>query len=1789
MSVSKEVQEGESVDMLQDVLQNLQTQQGALQDVQKALTGDISEVRKGGTAATASVTELSKLSPKLRSLHTGLQAEITRVKNIISKATQGAANAQKRKEDEVVQKAAEEKDMRTYLDDLASIQELVTAAEDSADAVVMTAEPLIAEPPDEGDFLQNAMEEIEAAAADSQEKIAAARKEINAKLQGARKFAPDTRKAALGEYSGMQQKLSDTHKKIMPYRSFKKEFTNRVAARKSLMDITEKLSSAELEVEKAKMMTSAAEHGQMPENEVTAADRMIKPVGDSIEYILTRVNSKLRGAEGAVKEELLAVKEKATATKKGLEGVISVLRRQRESITVKEMLAAASGKVDKAEECFGQCSDAELPFLKGIEVLPTGESAEAIKGCSDASRDTERAVSAAKRFIDESMAEAKKYVKELETSTMEELKAHQLRLDGIATKLSVFKKETHERKLAALMAEVVESVMKSEKTLEVLTKAAAVFSTEALEEVTTDALKEAVEQSVAAEKETSKAHSEARRVHATKSKDAKGADAIAALTKFQTRISNVGTELGKLRKIISTGEKLIKGKEVLSVEGEKITKVEEDAKRCERKVKPGEEEMALGIEASKPSDEEIEELGTTLDAAQKILKASTRVVEANLAGAPASLKASLQKLADRCKAAQTKITEVLSLTKEQRERVMAEASVRQAKEKIDAMDKGIEKVNEAELPFLKGLEVLPLSEAKETIKASEDAAKEVTDAVSGLRTFIAEKNLEIKTFGEAASKPAIEELATLTEKINAAASKIGQFKKDTETRKKTAVVQEAGEKVTAFEAEMKTMAEVAEPFTKKKEEVKEGEEKKEEPEAELSEAEIEKLVGQYTTTKKAQDDARRFLEKVIREMKGITTHAEKLKDLQTRFTDAQKEMGSHKKVASKHEQKFVAKKLLSDANERLATMEADISKTNEFCAALTEQGGEKFLVATSCRTLAGVLREHMEAKELTRDALFKGISGGADSASREAFASWLEKLPEAITRDEVAFVVERREAMFKHISEGGESVSLAQFEAIFKERYSCVKEVTVTDIFEVAKSKSVAKLKEGELLETDKGAKKSETGGLLRLEVTIVETGATGFVTMQGNQGTKFIDLISPFSLYCEDMDKKIEDTNKGVSKVSSFLGSKMKELSSASRESPLAEACSELKKLRSKVSKAQDEMQKLKVKADKGKLDFSKKEAKEKNAHIEARERKEAMALLAPAGDKVDALETALKALEDVAKPITSLSGPELGAFATPVAIADETSKLSQALMKAVEEAKAAVKEQQEEYAKVGTKYTKGPMFDAKRDLQKMASKADIIKTKAKKFNGDVKRKCQAIVEIRRLEVAGLLRNEVQKRDTTAEKFFLDLVKPGDDKISEESFTSYVRGLMGDTFNAEHVKLLCRHIDTDGIGRRRFQAFVQQYYVVVKSIAITNVFEIKDAKTIRKAELEEVIEVMEGPRKDEKLGVERVRGKSLVDGAEGWISLKGNQGTPFLEEVEKPYYSCKLDVNLENEFKVEGDAGLVRTLGADEVIELIQGPKKIEFEPGLRVRGKATSDDAAGWFTARDKTGAIFAEQDSKYYVCTASVAFTDGFDIKNCKVLRKLAVGELFTVEEGPIEEETASITRVKGKALKDNVVGWITLKGNAGTVFGEASTKHWCILKEVPLTKKAASATPGDEVRVLAKGEAMHVAEQKKEAFAPEVRIRGKSLSDGAEGWLTLKPENLKPWTPLYKCKAAAPVFETSALEAAKEIRQAAVGESFELLEGPVIEGKALRMKAKAAKDGIVGWVSIKDSEGKRFFEA
>merc|ERR1711972_704992 len=117
-------------------------------------------------------------------------------------------------------------------------------------------------------------------------------------------------------------------------------------------------------------------------------------------------------------------------------------------------------------------------------------------------------------------------------------------------------------------------------------------------------------------------------------------------------------------------------------------------------------------------------------------------------------------------------------------------------------------------------------------------------------------------------------------------------------------------------------------------------------------------------------------------------------------------------------------------------------------------------------------------------------------------------------------------------------------------------------------------------------------------------------------------------------------------------------------------------------------------------------------------------------------------------------------------------------------------------------------------------------------------------------------------------------------------------------------------------------------------------------------------------------------------------------------------------------------------------------------------------------------------------------------------------------------------------------------------------------------------------GTTVRLLAENETMELTEgpleEKSEVI---VRIRGRAVSDGSIGWLTMKSDSLRRWSPMYRCVQEVPINDGPHPEKAAILRQLGHGEVIELLEGPTrhAETGKLRMKGRAESDSAIGWVT------------
>jgi len=687
---------------------------------------------------------------------------------------------------------------------------------------------------------------------------------------------------------------------------------------------------------------------------------------------------------------------------------------------------------------------------------------------------------------------------------------------------------------------------------------------------------------------------------------------------------------------------------------------------------------------------------------------------------------------------------------------------------------------------------------------------------------------------------------------------------------------------------------------------------------------------------------------------------------------------------------------------------------------------------------------------------------------------------------------------------------------------------------------------------------------------------------MQGNQATTYLVPFTAYVAFMRDLERTLSTAQASCKEAMGFIDAKAADLKRTLAGSALAGARDKLTKLRPKAAVLQTKLGQLKMRIDEGKREHVKREEQERRRAEEKKDRTAAALVLRLLAEKMEAAEASLGLLEAAGAPLTSLGESEPSACATPVSARSATEAAHGKVSALVAEAKACLGAHAGKVAKA----VRGPWHEAKQEMAKLKQRVERISKSAASISASVDSAYEKLLAEKLGQVSAAIRDSVQQRASTTESLFAELAGASGDIVTQDAFRAYVASLPALSLAEEHQQMLFAGAGAGGIRRRAFLGMLERYYKCVKDIAITTDFDIRAGanSTLRKLESSEVVEVLEGPVSDAGLGVIRVRARALSDGLTGWVTLMGNQGTPFLLETDKPCLLVAAAVPLQDACASEGGKD-IRTLRSGEVVEVLEGPRLEGAGSAIRARGKATLDGATGWFTIKSRQGEDCAQPGRSTYTCTTSIALTDGMSISDCSVLRKIDKGEAMQLLEGPIEDETSGVMRIRAKSLKDGAEGWVTTRGNAGSVYVAESDRHYVVLRATPLHNACRSDT-ASTVRMLAEQESIELLEgPREEQSDPAMCVRACAVADGAVGWLTLHDKALKPWSPNYRCVVGTPLSDALGVETAKKLRQLEPGELIELLDGPREDAAsgALRLHGRAAKDGVEGWATVAGSQG------
>jgi len=1740
---------------LRNAEQLLQPQLTALAEAMKSLT----DAQRSTTPDA--IRQVQGYRTQLQALMSSINVELGKVRSSKTKAEQSEK-----------QQAVRDRDMALLQEVMPEATAKANAAEDAVEKAVITAE-MITAAGDELSEVQEAVGETEKAVQEAQKAMGEARIFLNAKQASARRFESDEVKAkAAQELGQLQTQLQEAQQKLNPLKTVRQDFVQRTAAQKAVQEILEKLSPAEVDVDRAQEATEMLKGEGFSKELIQQANQAVAKAGDHIANVIRFIEQKKKTAVGKAKEELAKMEDRARASQTKLTNLKNENKEATERINLEVLLKEASDKLQTVADAVSKASDAEGPFLMGVEELPIEENMAAIKACETAATSANTSASIARMYFATKLVEAKRFTPEMSKQAQAKLKELQTELETHTKRLNELKKATADRKKASVMKEAEHEVKKAEELVEKVAEAAAPLQEDdKLLTLSSQEIQTASEAAIKAEQACSLQLSEARKFITAKQIEAKGRDASAEtsaeLIKFETRLRNAQTEAAKYKKVSQSVDSRLAAKKVIEDATSKVKAVEEKLEKLKNLAEAisSPAEGADGKEATTTAEKAAAD-------AQGTLKAAGRFIDMQVKMQTAAAK-EVEKLQPRLTELQEQLDSTIASMKEASEKATLDAIAKESEERVKAAEESVKKLQEAEKQ-LESAGELAAEKVSDVLKDLDEAVQAANSAVSGAKTFIGMKKLAARRLTEAMKKSAEEQLQGVQTRIEELAKTLQETKKNISERKLAAVQREVVAKVEESEKKVQEAEEATEALKSVGKEAKEGEDVADGSKGAAAPADQMKAACEKAGA--SQQDARSFLTAAQKLLLGrqkdakIAASSEITTEITKNLEKLSKFMGRLDKLKTllrDQEHRFVAQRLLKDATEQMERLEKKLEETAAKASPLTQ--GEGMTAVVYLTHTVDRLKQELKKTSKTPKDLFKDLCGDKAVLAESAFVSHVRSLEQADSED-ILPSEEQLKAAFKRMTDGadGAEVTEERFLEEFRSRFLCTGAVTMTDGLVIKGGKTVRKVDPNEVLEALGEPTKEEALGLMRVNVKAEKDGKEGFVTVAGNQGTVYLEAYTQHNALQKTMEAELKTLFEAGKDTAKYLETKVEELK-AVRSGPLADTKAELLKLKPRVAKVQaghNDMKKKVAQADKT---LSSVIEEEKKKRAEAASKKAADAVV----EEVTKLVTAAEEIVGKAAPaaeglIASLGGDQ----DNPLAAMDAAEK---SLVDAEETLKSTLEKIKGQMEGLKGQPAKGPYAEARNSLVKMKVKTGAMESKCKKLIAGLKSARKDLAGEAEEAIRAALGRHVREKGLKSEELVTKL-SDGQQDVSAAALRKFLESI-DSGLKAAQLDLGLAGF-SGGLTKMTMLDMLQEFQKCVKEISLTTHLEMKEGKSVRKLAVGELLEVLEFGTAET---LTRIRCRALVDLKEGWVTPTGSAGTNFLERCSKPYYCCEQENTLSAAF--ESSSSEVRKVQPGEVLEFLEGPRKEEPPEVLRLRGKAIKDGKIGWVTLKSMTGNELFKL-AKLLVCKQSIAITTTFDIAAGKAIRKLEVGETLEILEGPQEDSVRSLSRVRVTAKKDGKEGWVTVKGNQGTSYAEESDKHYVCSQATTLEKSL--ATGSAEIRAVEEGEAFEALEKPKtEKKSGIERVRCRSLADGKEGWFTLNAKAFTAWAPLYTCAQSTVLNDGVEIKEAKTLRKLEPGEMLEVLQPPVKEETAglLRIKVRAKKDQLVGFATVRGNQG------
>ena len=209
----------------------------------------------------------------------------------------------------------------------------------------------------------------------------------------------------------------------------------------------------------------------------------------------------------------------------------------------------------------------------------------------------------------------------------------------------------------------------------------------------------------------------------------------------------------------------------------------------------------------------------------------------------------------------------------------------------------------------------------------------------------------------------------------------------------------------------------------------------------------------------------------------------------------------------------------------------------------------------------------------------------------------------------------------------------------------------------------------------------------------------------------------------------------------------------------------------------------------------------------------------------------------------------------------------------------------------------------------------------------------------------------------TTGEELF-DQIRSGVD-ITCDRFVLFLSNLPTLTIDSEQARSLFDLVASgaSSITRDVFLSLLRLRYKCVKDIVLNRDMSSK-SQIICRLFLDEVVEIVEGPVKDDVHNQVRVKVREVSDGNVGWVTMVGDQGPPLLVPGGN-IFKCVKETSITDVYAIR-ESKTLRKLHKGEIVDVLHFASK-DAQGLLRVRAKAKSDSVVGWISVCGNQGSIY------------------------------------------------------------------------------------------------------------------------------------------------------------------------------------------------------------------------------------